>query len=326
MVGEYPPVMASETDMDLPPGFQNGFDKYSNFRPMGKGGRADILACRDTALGRTVAMKQLQAKYADNSQLRRRFLREARLTAQLQHPNTVPVYEIGYQPDGELYFTMKKVAGRNLYQILVSLYKKEEDTVAEFPMDRLLDILIQVGYVLSYAHIHGVIHRDVKPENILVGLFGEVVLLDWGIARIWGMPNEDPSPGTAPEDYETLDGTGLRPGTPLYMSPEQVLCRIVDERSDIYSLGVVLYEMLTFSLPFQGPNVRSTFEKIVEESLQPPSERAPEQAIPAGLESICLRALEKDPAERFQSMRELIRAIREFRTRAMLSGDPGDPA
>ena len=112
MVGEYPPVMASETDMALPPGFQNGFDKYSNFRPMGKGGRADILACRDTALGRTVAMKQLQAKYADNSQLRRRFLREARLTAQLQHPNTVPVYEIGYQQDGELYFTMKKVAGR----------------------------------------------------------------------------------------------------------------------------------------------------------------------------------------------------------------------
>ena len=318
MVGDFPPVMASETDMDLPAGFKNEFDKYVQFEPMGKGGRAQILACRDTALGRTVAMKQLQAKHANNTQQRRRFLREARLTAQMQHPNTVPVYEIGYKPDGDLYFTMKKVAGRNLYQVLVSLYREEEETVAEFPMDRLLDILIQVGYVLAYAHIHGVIHRDVKPENILAGMFGEAVLLDWGIARIWGMPNEDPSPGTSPEDYETLDGTGLRPGTPLYMSPEQVLGRIVDERSDIYSLGVVLYEMLTFSLPFQGPDPQATFEKIVEDRLQPPSERAPERVIPSGLESICMRALEKKPADRFQSMRELIQAIREFRTEAML--------
>ena len=318
MVGDFPPVMASETDMDLPAGFKNEFDKYVQFEPMGKGGRAQILACRDTALGRTVAMKQLQAKHANNTQQRRRFLREARLTAQMQHPNTVPVYEIGYKPDGDLYFTMKKVAGRNLYQVLVSLYREEEETVAEFPMDRLLDILIQVGYVLAYAHIHGVIHRDVKPENILAGMFGEAVLLDWGIARIWGMPNEDPSPGTSPEDYETLDGTGQRPGTPLYMSPEQVLGRIVDERSDIYSLGVVLYEMLTFSLPFQGPDPQATFEKIVEDRLQPPSERAPGRVIPSGLESICMRALEKKPADRFQSMRELIQAIREFRTEAML--------
>ena len=318
MSGEYPPVMASETDMDLPAGFTNGFQKYKKFRPFASGGKGSILSCQDTALGRTVAYKCLQKKHAENAQERRRFLREARLTAQLQHPNTVPVYEIGFSDQGELYFTMKKVAGRNLYQILVSLYKKDADTLAEFPIDRLLDILIQTGYVLDYAHIHGIIHRDVKPENILVGLFGEVMLLDWGIARIWGMPHEEPSPHTTSEEYESQHGTGQRPGTPLYMSPEQVVGQIVDQRSDIYSLGVVLYEMLTFSLPFQGSDVRTTFEKIMDHPLQSPSERAPDREIPAGLEAICLKALEKNPADRFQSMRELITAIREFRTQAML--------
>ena len=186
MVGDFPPVMASETDMDLPAGFKNEFDKYVQFEPMGLGSGAQILACRDTALGRTVAMKQLQAKYANNTQQRRRFLREARLTAQMQHPNTVPVYEIGYKPDGDLYFTMKKVAGRNLYQVLVSLYREEEETVAEFPMDRLLDILIQVGYVLAYAHIHGVIHRDVKPANVFCtspDADSDVMLGDFGLAH-----------------------------------------------------------------------------------------------------------------------------------------------
>jgi serine/threonine-protein kinase len=167
--------------------------------------------------------------------------------------------------------------------------------------------------------VHGVVHRDVKPENILVGAFGEAVLLDWGVAKVWAMD------GAEEEDrvkrHEVLTDVYQRPGTPLYMSPEQVRGggADIDARTDVYSVGAVLYEMLTLTEPLRGAQVQETFEKIVSEMPPPPRERAPERHIPGELAEICMRALAKKPQERFSTMQEMIEAIRDFRGRALES-------
>jgi serine/threonine protein kinase len=313
----YPKIILSGTDPDLPEDFSNSFSRYVDFNPMGSGGNGILRSCWDSIMGRPVAMKTLLPKLAKEKEHRRRFLREARVTAQLQHPNTVPVYDIGLDDQKCLYFTMKRIAGDDLYHITQRLKEGDEDTVAEYSLERLIDVLIQTSLALAYAHSHGVIHRDIKPENIWVGRFGEVVLLDWGVAKVWGQTDDtsETAPilmGDSEEQLQTLTRSGQRPGTPLYMSPEQVLGhKYVDERTDIYSLGVVLYELLTFSEPFRGPNVRATFDQIVNDQAVPPSARKPDRRFPEFLESICLKAIEKDPGKRHQTMLELIAALRQ---------------
>jgi len=313
----YPKIILSGTDPDLPEDFCNSFARYVDFQPMGGGGSGVLRSCWDSIMGRPVAMKTLSPKFAAEKDYRRRFLREARVTAQLQHPNTVPVYDIGMDERRCLYFTMKRIAGDDLYQISQKLKAGDESASVNYPLERKLDVLIQTCQALAYAHSHGVIHRDVKPENIWVGRFGEVVLLDWGVAKVWGQADDTSENahrliGTSDELLLTLTRSGQRPGTPLYMSPEQVLGnRHVDERTDVYSLGVVLYELLTFSEPFRGVNVRATFDQIINTEVEPPSVRNPDQVFPGFLEQICLKALQKDPAQRFQSMLELIAALHQ---------------
>ena len=165
------------------------------------------------------------------------------------------------------------------------------------------------------------IHRDVKPENIWVGNFGEVLLLDWGVAKVWGNTDdfEDEAPETSLLDasdqvLDTLTRSGQRPGTPLYMSPEQVLGhKYIDERTDVFSLGVVLYELLTLKEPFRGMNIRETFDRIIHAPPTPPRERAPDREIPEVLEQIVLKAISKKPGQRYQSMPHFIEAMRECR-------------
>jgi eukaryotic-like serine/threonine-protein kinase len=317
----FPKIILSGTDPDLPKGFANGFEKYANFRPMAKGGKAELRACWDNITGRTVCLKTLLPKYANDKTERRRFLREARVTAQLQHPNTVPVYEIGEDLGGVLYFAMKRVAGEDLFQIIKQMAQGDEEVIAKHPMGLLLDIVIQASQALAFAHRHGVIHRDVKPENIWVGNFGEVLLLDWGVAKVWGVNDDDDDPDHVQslnkaddEQLQTLTRSGQMPGTPLYMSPEQVLGhKYIDERSDIFSMGVVLYELMCFREPFRGPTVRHTFDNIVNEEPTEPQKRAPQRNISDELQQLCLTALAKNPGDRFQSITQLIEAAREIR-------------
>ncbi len=231
----------------MPLWFTNDYQKYSNFKEMAGGGNGLLLACKDNNLGRTVALKKLRPDLAASVRDRQRLLREARVTAQLQHPATVPVYEIGKDDQGQIYFAMKKIEGEDLFKILSRIARGDESTIGTYSLDRLLGILIQESNALAYAHTHGVIHRDVKPENILVGFFGEVYLMDWGVAKIWGRPNDGgvDEEVTGHELRERLTTAGSRPGTPLYMSPEQVQGnKTIDERTDIFSTGVVLYELL----------------------------------------------------------------------------------
>ena len=171
----YPKVSLSQTDKPLPKYFSNGFTRYASFKPMAKGGKAELYTCFDKNLGRTVAFKTLHRSIAEDEYERRRFVREARVTAQLQHPNTVPVYDIGVDVEGKLYFTMKKVEGETLRDVITLLQQKDPNADAIYTLERILGVLIQVCNALAYAHAHGVVHRDLKPANILVndeGLLG----------------------------------------------------------------------------------------------------------------------------------------------------------
>ena len=255
-------------------------------------------------------LKMLRKELQNDSVELRRLIREARITAQLSHPATVPMYELGQNDNGDWFFAMKKIDGWTLFEIIVGLAQRNEQIEIDFDLNRLLNIFTQVGGALIYAHARGVIHRDVKPENIIVGMFGEVTLIDWGAAKVWGMPNDG--------DGSTI---GDRGGTPLYMSPEQVTgSRMVDERSDVYSLGVVMYEMLCQREPFRGAQIADTFDNIVNREPESPRAVAPHRFIPLALEEICLRALQKDPNDRFQSVSELIGAIDKFRNDALMRG------
>jgi serine/threonine-protein kinase len=182
--------------------------------------------------------------------------------------------------------------------------------------------LVQAANALAYAHAHGVIHRDIKPENIMVGMFGEVMLMDWGVAKVWGLPDEGADEDT-PKDTgegleERLTSPGQRPGTPLYMSPEQVNgSKNIDERTDIFSTGVVLYEILALREPFRGRTIDETFQNVLYAQAEPPSQVAQGRKVPKRLDEICLKALEKKPADRYQSMQAMINAIRDFRAGAL---------
>ena len=305
-----PAIYVSGTDAAAPELVNNDFTKYVGFKPYATGGKAELRSCRDTNLGRNVVLKSLRDEYKDDKRELQRLIREARITAQLQHPCTVPIYELGTDDQGRFFFAMKQVAGRSLFNVIVGLARRVSEDETEFTLDRLLQIFSQVGEALCYSHAMGVIHRDIKPENVLVGQFGEVTLLDWGSAKVWGMPNEG-------DDDKVQD----RGGTPLYMSPEQVLGhRHLDERTDIFSMGIVLYEMLAQREPFRGENVRATFDNIVNEDPERIRDVAPHRDVPEKLEGICLRAMQKEPRNRYGSMSEMIGEVRRFRNDAMLRG------
>ncbi len=310
MVDELSMVFVSDVEGEPPPRISNSFKKYTHFKNVSVGGKAKLVSCKDTNLGRRVMLKMLRPELAEDQVELRRLLREARITAQLQHPATAPLYELGQTDEGEWFFAMKNIDGNTLFDIIVGLSRREPEFEHNFDLNRLLGILTQVGDALAYAHVRGVIHRDVKPENIIVGMFGEVTLIDWGAAKVWGMGNEGDE-----------DTKGQRGGTPLYMSPEQVLGnRLVDERTDIFSLGVVMYEMLAQREPFRGRNIQETFDNIVNSEPQPPHEVAPHRFVPQALETICLKAIRKKPEDRYQSMQDMMEAIQKFRADTLLRG------
>ncbi len=310
-------IFLSSTDFSLPKPMPQGLAKYVGFRDMAAGGTGRLRSCFDQITGRTVVIKTLQMRFILDKKEERRLLREARVTAQLQHPNTVPVYEIGDDPKEGIYFAMKRVSGENLFQILQRVATGVPEAVGEFPLHRRVGIVADAAQALMYAHARGVIHRDVKPENIWVGNFGEVLLLDWGVAKVWGQPDDMPLHPTVArqqqEQMQELTMAGERPGTPLYMSPEQVNVNRaqVDERSDIFSVGVVLYETAALREPFRGRVIQETFENIIHDTPPPPSERSPEQAIPTSFDDVVMKAIAKSPADRFQTMRQMLEALRE---------------
>ncbi|MBI84411.1 MAG: protein kinase [Planctomycetaceae bacterium] len=284
--------------------------RYVFFKTIARGGKCLIQGCKDLHLSRTICYKSLHREIADDPIEQQRFLREARVTAMLQHPNTVPVYELGRDNRGHLYFTMKLVHGYTMRELLNPQYRDRYDLV------QLIGVVIQVGRALEYSHAHGVIHRDIKPENILVGPFGEVLLLDWGLAKVWNREGRSTEPlvgkGTEdPIDELSITQHGKLQGTVAFMSPEQVeRSPEIDGRTDLYSLGVILYEILCGELPAKGTTADQVIDKILHSSPERPS-TVTRRRVPRQLEELTMDCLQKDPERRIQSAAELVRDLQQ---------------
>ncbi|HEU4473618.1 MAG TPA: protein kinase [Gemmatimonadales bacterium] len=263
-------------------------DRYEVDRLVGEGGMATVFLAKDLRHGRKVAIKTLRAELAVSIGAER-FLREIRLAANLQHPNVLGLYDSG-EADGILYYVMPFIEGESLRNRL--------DREQQLPLHDAVRISREAAEALAYAHEHGVVHRDIKPENILLQN-GHALVADFGIARAVDAAGEK------------LTQTGMAVGTPHYMSPEQALgADHADGRSDIYSLGCVLYELLAGQPPFDGPNSRAILARHAME--QVPSIRIVRQSVPEELEDIVLQALEKTPADRFQKMSELAELLADL--------------
>ncbi|WP_370980347.1 serine/threonine protein kinase [Agaribacterium sp. ZY112] len=291
-----------ETDATLP-GKLNPNTRYAFFSTIAKGGKSLIKSCRDLHLRRTVCYKTLRPEFIDNEIENKRLLREARISALLQHPNTIPTYELGRDSRGNLYFTMKLVHGYTLREILN--YRDRYD------LSQLMDVIMQVGRALAYAHSRGVLHRDIKPENILVGPYGEVLVLDWGLAKVWSKDKEQLEDDTEVDEVEAepgMTGEGKLQGTVMYMSPEQIdRDPKISFNSDIYSLGAIIYESLTGVTPFQGDIVQSLLQQI-RDDLPTDPRTANKTRVPDALAELCMQCLQKDAATR-PNANELIQRL-----------------
>lgn len=288
VAGSRPPTdRVTEAISRLPKAGDSG--RYTVKSEFARGGMGRVLLALDNAVGREVAMKELlpnalgssslpaSAKDASRGELVERFLREAKVTGQLEHPNIVPVYEIGSREDGRVFYTMKLVRGKTMAHRLKSIQNDDSLDARGKLAERLklLDAFHDVCNAVAYAHSRNVIHRDLKPANIMLGEYGETLVLDWGLARVQGqedrvtkgktgkLPDMSPSLLQEGSDARTLDGAVL--GTPAYMPPEQARGDLshVDERSDVYALGAMLYEILSGRAPYEGPTAQTVLAKVL---------------------------------------------------------------
>ncbi len=301
--------------------------RYAQMAEYGRGGMGRILLVHDQHLRRDIALKELlpaEGPEGSSSQALpvshvERFLQEARITGQLEHPSIVPVYELGHRRDGTLYYTMKLVRGKTLAEAV-----EEADSLEE--RLALLPHFADLCQAIAYAHSRGVIHRDIKPGNVMVGEFGETVVLDWGLAK---SKNEQDvhadglaktlrviTDGDEEEVAKSAYGDAL--GTPAYMSPEQAEGKLdeMDERADVYSLGAVLYELLTGHAPFEGGTMYSALWRVMTEA--PPPIHSLEPAAPPELAAICRRAMQRDRAARYESAKALADEVQRFESGALV--------
>lgn len=260
------------------------FGPYQITAPLGEGGMAAVYKAYQPAMERYVALKVLPRHFAEDPQFVTRFQREAILLAKLQHPHILPVFDYG-QADGFTYIVMPFVPSGTL---------TDELSGRPQPLPRIRQVISQIGDALSYAHSRGLIHRDIKPSNVLVDESGNCLLTDFGLARMM-------------EDSINLTTSGTIMGTPAYIAPEQGSGEKLDARCDIYSLGIILYEMATGRVPYQAGTPMEIVHKHIQDPLPPP--RAINPNLPETIERIIIKALAKRPDNRYQSANDMVRAI-----------------
>jgi len=336
--GEEPPAATARESRELRAGMDElaRLSHTAGYRRLGAfahGGMGEVVEVWDAKLRRTLAMKLLacesgEAAASDSTRLRRmgRFLQEARVTGRLDHPGVVPVHDLGLDGEGRLFFTMPLVQGRTFTEVIGLVRAGEEG----WTLARALGVVVQVCEATAYAHSKGVIHRDLKPSNVMVGLFGQTYVMDWGLARVTGLAAEEGGrprePAAEPRQQEptgddssdspftTLDGTVL--GTPAYMAPEQAWGRAgeIGPRSDVYSVGAILYHLLTGRVPYCGTVGEDSAWKVlrrVRAGPPRPIER-PEGDVPAELVAICNKAMAREPARRYAGPMEMAADLRAF--------------
>jgi len=302
----------------LEPAVSSPWDRYEDLERIGRGAMGEVRRVRDRVMGRVLAMKILSPDIELTPAARSRFLVEARVTAGLQHPGIVPVHECGALPDGRLWFTMQEVRGRTLGAVIEALHADADDAgPAPEATRRVLDVYARVCETVAYAHSRGVVHRDLKPDNVMIGEFGEVLVLDWGIARASADEATPRHAAPGSSDVIALLGSdrtqaGRILGTPSYMAPEQALGdgRRIGPRTDVYALGAILYEILSGKRPYEDAGVPAWSASL----LGPP---VPLRArcrghVPPDLVAICERAMARELADRPTDARELAGDVRGF--------------
>lgn len=313
-LGDFMSKVIAENDVEPPKSLYRELDKITDRYTTGKliasGGMKEIYEVEDRKTGRQVAMaivKQLKSK-----ELIEQFIQEARITAKLEHPNIMPVYDIGIEKSGQAYFTMKLVTADNLGTIIKNLRKRNKEYQKKYPLTRLLEIFSDICDAVAFAHSKGILHLDLKPDNIQVGDFGEVLVCDWGLSRF------KPELVNHEDTVEYLNGQltihGQVFGSPGYMSPEQAYAgrETLDKYSDIYSLGCLLYTFLTLKPAYEGDSVEGILEKTAKGYFTKPSKVTTSRLVPEALEAVCEKSMEYEKNDRYSSATELRDDVRSF--------------
>jgi serine/threonine-protein kinase len=309
-------LAAARAVLDRPLGQGLRGPRYEVGEILGKGANGVVHVAGDQRLGRRVALK-MHSKGAELSDIELgRFSHEAQVTGQLAHPSIVPVHDLGILPDGRPFYTMKRIEGDTLKDVYDGIKRDVGDYVDVWTIPHLVGVLLRVAQACAFAHDRGVVHRDIKPANIMVGDYGEVLLLDWGVARVLGTAEGDLTPvatwRSEGDDDKTIAGTVA--GTPAYMAPEQARGDIpaIGPSTDVYSIGIVLYEYLAGARPFRASNVRELLDKVITDPIRPLSRTRSHRDVPPELDALCMRCLDKDPSERFPHGRGLAEAMEAF--------------
>jgi serine/threonine protein kinase len=277
------------------------YGRYRIVKELGKGNMGVVYQAHDPQIDRMVALKVLRPDRVTSEDFVQRFLKEARAIGRLSHPRIVTVYDVG-EDKGTIYIAMEYLIGEPLNDVMKS---------GRLSIPQSVEIVRQVAQALDYAHQKGIVHRDIKPSNIILTHDFEAKLTDFGIARI-----EDSAAG-----YQTQAGEIL--GTPIYMSPEQVMGKTADGRSDLYAVGVLLYEMIVGRRPFSGTNLAAIFHSITHDMPEPPGTANP--FVSAPLSDLIMKCLEKTPEKRFQTGRELVDALQRTSTAAATGAPESTP-
>jgi eukaryotic-like serine/threonine-protein kinase len=299
--------------LPMPEPFFDGptLGRYQVKGKLGEGGMGTVYLVHDPELNRELALKSINPKIAEFEHVMTRFTEEAQLTSQLQHPSIVPVHEFGRLEDGTYFFTMPVIQGRTLNDLIKSRFSGEEKEDPDINLHRMVNIFYKSCEAVSYSHARGVVHCDLKPHNIMTGHFGEVFVLDWGVAKALGQvgtlpPVELRVHGSSPSNTE------LTPmmGTPQYMAPEQATGDpdLLTSQTDVYSLGLILYKILSGRRAYAG-NGTEILKEVERGEIDPLEGPLP---IPSTLRDICMKATQTDPSERYTHAGELARAIESW--------------